>query len=827
MNTSFQNQNTGANANPSNHQYLRIGASTHAIDQFLNGNMAEVLVYTEVLNDAQRLIIENYLSSKYNLAVATDLYAYEGSGHRYELAGIGQLAGGNNADAQGSSIVRINNASSLDNGDFLLWAHDNTSTNAIDTDVPAAYGTAFGRRLERTWRATRTGDVGTVTVSIDLTGILFGNPASYELLIDADGNFSSGATSHTAGYSLDPVTNIATWTGVTIPDGHYFTVGNPEGIISVTSGLWGTPATWNCNCVPPASSSPIVNTTHTVDIDIVTEVRELFVRTGGILTSNFPASNLSVTEYINNVGTINGNVGTITLSGATTTSVDNTGTLNFGNLTVNGIGGGIINSPGIGITGTLSVIEGTLNAGTDRLTLISTATQTARVGTTGANGFYTGRIIFQRFITGNDPNYADLASPVQSSTFADWAGELLLHFANNQSASAYTYSEPLDDWAPVATSSKALIPGEGYEIYLTDNFQFTSFSNTTLDTRGLPNTGNQILDARVSFTPGNSGSNLVGNPFHSVIAWDAVFNSSSNIINAYDIYDRNTYAYETFGAGSEIPTNSGFWVYTTNSNPTFRIPESAKTTTTNSSIRSMGERLPYMVVQLSTVEKGQTFAHKFRVGHFYEATNEFDVMDKPFRKSPHTKAPSITAFTQGREVNMYSFNSSENMYTIPLKTKVGVNGKYTITFDHLDLFDEYAYIALEDKATGMLYDIRLLDFGYEATLQSTDNENRFVLHFNKQGTATNAASISSMEEQINITRINREHTVHFSFDNDKQVRISVTNLMGQEIMPTAVTRVSYGAHTFRLPESFNGVYFVNVIDGERIVSKKMVINGDY
>ena len=93
---------------------ITIGAFPSPINHYLDGDVAELIVFNTI-DSAERTIIENYLSSKYNVSIASgkDLYAYDGS-YGYEVAGIGQYSTNHTTnDALGSGIVRIFNPSAL------------------------------------------------------------------------------------------------------------------------------------------------------------------------------------------------------------------------------------------------------------------------------------------------------------------------------------------------------------------------------------------------------------------------------------------------------------------------------------------------------------------------------------------------------------------------------------------------------------------------------------------------------------------------------------------------------------------------------------------
>jgi hypothetical protein len=164
-----------------------------------------MIFYHTALNDAQMIIIQNYLAAKFNVSLAAnDVYTRDNAGqgdYDYDVAGIGRVNASNiHSDAQGTGIVRISNPSNLGDGEFLMWGHNNVSLLSINTtDVPAG----VEGRLDRTWRVSEvsTGgggvNVGNVDIQFDLSSLLQPITASdLRLLIDHDGDgiFNEGGT---------------------------------------------------------------------------------------------------------------------------------------------------------------------------------------------------------------------------------------------------------------------------------------------------------------------------------------------------------------------------------------------------------------------------------------------------------------------------------------------------------------------------------------------------------------------------------------------------------------------------------------------------------
>ncbi|CAG5081352.1 Calx-beta domain-containing protein [Parvicella tangerina] len=210
---------------------LALGGEQDAVDggydagQDYDGDIAETIMYNVKLNTAQRNIVNNYLAAKYGLTVANDLYAFEGTfGH--EVAGIGREDVNNfHQDGQGSSIIRMNTASDLGDGEYMLWGHDNVALNDGTYTAPWTGTNPPGvdNSLHRVWRVDETGDLGTVTVMVDVSALTITSTGDLVLMIDSDdGDFVNASTIALSSYSAP----YAVFTGVDFSDGDWFTLGS-------------------------------------------------------------------------------------------------------------------------------------------------------------------------------------------------------------------------------------------------------------------------------------------------------------------------------------------------------------------------------------------------------------------------------------------------------------------------------------------------------------------------------------------------------------------------------------------------------------------------
>jgi len=190
----IQVANESSSSMVNSNQDLILGALNKNYRAYLSADYAEVIQYNFSLNDAQHIIVHNYLSAKYNVSLVNDnIYDQdEPSNGNFdnEVAGIGRIDAANqHTTAQGTGVVGVSAPAQLDDNEFLLWGHDGgTLAMGAAADLPATVDTRMGR----TWRVSevdQTGaavDVGSVTMRWDLSSQPTVDPSDLRLLIDTD-----------------------------------------------------------------------------------------------------------------------------------------------------------------------------------------------------------------------------------------------------------------------------------------------------------------------------------------------------------------------------------------------------------------------------------------------------------------------------------------------------------------------------------------------------------------------------------------------------------------------------------------------------------------
>ncbi|MDD2984351.1 MAG: T9SS type A sorting domain-containing protein [Crocinitomicaceae bacterium] len=222
----------------------------------------------------------------------------------------------------------------------------------------------------------------------------------------------------------------------------------PGDYISITSGNWGTPSTWDANAVPGVADNVTISTGHTVTVDgnnqgannavvngtivygatptILTVGGNLTVNTGGLVNvfSGTTGKTITVSGNIINNGTIDLSVGAtttgnLTLNGATVQTVSGSGTFNTGvirNLIFSNTNTATPNINwsfnNVKVAYNLSLTGARVNLGTNKLTFGNNAagnTLTAPVGTGFLPGgkfsrYWTATATGTALVAGTDPS---------------------------------------------------------------------------------------------------------------------------------------------------------------------------------------------------------------------------------------------------------------------------------------------------------------------------------------------------------------------------------------------------------------------------------------
>jgi hypothetical protein len=278
---------------------LAIGGEQDDVDggyvsgQAFDGDIAEVIMFDAYINDAQRTIIENYLNVKYGISISNDVFASGDPSYSYDLTGIGQeLDGNHTSSVSGTTGFYIESTGSLDNGDYIIFAHNNSANSVSTSDITGG----VQERWAKDWYIEQTGSQNAQIIFDLPEGIAGGqypqNISNYVLLYRSgtSGNYSIATTSSVDYADADQVSFSIL--GANLADG-YYTLGTLDQTNSpvlgqagttwytLVSGNWSDPDIWTLDpsgALPnnPTNSYPqnatdkvVIKTGKTVTMDLL------------------------------------------------------------------------------------------------------------------------------------------------------------------------------------------------------------------------------------------------------------------------------------------------------------------------------------------------------------------------------------------------------------------------------------------------------------------------------------------------------------------------------------------------------------------------------
>jgi len=256
---------TGADANPSGHQLTRLGASsvnasgtTTPAGAFLNGDIAEAMVFNTVFNTAQRTVMENYLGAKYAINLTSDqaaTYQSLNATYRNDVIGIGKASDASTSLLSGLSGLQLA-ATALTTNDAWVFAGNGDAYNSttsiqtanalVQTHLPAGVTDRWSRVWNvETINTVAAGDTLALTFDWNAGGLggSFDATDTFALLYSSTENPTSFTRLLASQSSLDAAAKTVTFdlTGASLADGYYTIaiVPEPGPALLVVTGLGG------------------------------------------------------------------------------------------------------------------------------------------------------------------------------------------------------------------------------------------------------------------------------------------------------------------------------------------------------------------------------------------------------------------------------------------------------------------------------------------------------------------------------------------------------------------------------------------------------------
>jgi hypothetical protein len=226
---------------------FRIGrtATDNSKEKYANVDVAETIIYTASLNEAERTIVSSYLANKYGLSTAgAKIRGYDYAASYFgDFAGIGRATSTADHLSSNSDVLNFEVGGAVDASGFamddqyIFVGHDNGARENFSTSSfsePINDLRADAKRIGRTWRADLKFNNGSgpksVTISVDADS-LPGKPNagdSYFILVD---NGSPSFDGSPEAYELTGSGTLSTT--VELADGDYIAVGAGQRTVNV------------------------------------------------------------------------------------------------------------------------------------------------------------------------------------------------------------------------------------------------------------------------------------------------------------------------------------------------------------------------------------------------------------------------------------------------------------------------------------------------------------------------------------------------------------------------------------------------------------------
>ncbi len=410
---------------------------------------------------------------------------------------------------------------------------------------------------------------------------------------------------------------------------------------------------------------------------------------------------LSFEDDFTNNGTFN-STGTVTFDGTSSQSITGSSATSFENLTISNttatvtIGGG-----GTSVEGVLTVANGGALATGGVLTLVSDASGAVSVADlTGAT--VSGNVNYERYFDGSGDVWRNFGIAVSAGLVTDITSA---GYTVNGNDLAY-YNEATDAWVNQDAFGSSLSNNRGYSLYTR-----AENGNHTISFKGSLNTGTQNPTVTRGGSGGDTGWNLVNNPYASTIDFDLL--TRANLDNNVAVWNTagSAYVYWNGSTGSLtnglISSGQGFWVHSTSGTPSLTINENDKSSSSSSFLRtsSLTNHLVISLLQDEKVDK--TFIH-FRD----DATDNFDTELDGLKLSNGIYNLSSLA-SSGESLSINSLPFSECDKTIKFNMTNISEGTYKVKFEDLVTFETAFTFTLVDNFLGnsvILEEGSIIDF---------------------------------------------------------------------------------------------------------------------
>ncbi len=573
----------------------------------------------------------------------------------------------------------------------------------------------------------------------------------------------------------------------------------------------------------------------------------------GTTGTNNSGGSLTLNGTLNLIGTFhlrNNNDGTGPLANQTTNlTINPTGQANIGTLIANlvsGVGSNITVLGRLNIATELNVLDGNLITN-GQVTLLSTATNTARISPILPGASITGEVTLQRYVPNRGWHFIGHAS-TSGQLLANWNDNFNTYgpmpgtkFFNPgpKTSSIFAY----DDFAPSVLSPEI----NGWYVPTTTNVEFRrgyrvhfGAAPVTFDNKGP--VANGTVTTNLSYTPATSyiGWNLISNPHPAPINWDAVVLTNTNpalvtfnpAINKYQVY-LTSGAYGPAGyptantvinaAGNILASSQAFMVRANGVGASVAFPQTAKASSAGTFYRSTSIVENTVRIKLSDSKTTDEAIVRFMdiASPAYELGFDADKISNP-------DFTIYTASMPDQKLAINSLGSIKGTEVVPIVIQSYQSGNFTLTFDELNSFASATSIYLKDNVLKTVTEVNeTTSYAFALKANESNAASRFELIFAQQAGLSFSSDLFKSQVKLYPNPADAQSGVKLLLNGfaNEIVTIEVSDLQGRVISST-VYNPTLSVETLVLngvDKLSAGTYIVRTVTNNGAKVEKLVI----
>ncbi|MES2680702.1 MAG: hypothetical protein V4635_12485 [Bacteroidota bacterium] len=495
------------------------------------------------------------------------------------------------------------------------------------------------------------------------------------------------------------------------------------------------------------------------------------------------------------------------------------------------------------VWGEVNLTNGDINSNSN-LYLRSDATNKGRITTIPGGSSITGTVNVETFALGGTTGWTNLGpSGINGLKVSSWDNQIPMtcvgcvysptvtgnnfvsirafeENANQNTAAAY----------PELIATDNLNPAEGYWVYF-GNGNLTT-TDITYTVAGTVTQGAKILGLLKQHGSKGNGFNLVSNPYPCPIDWDQIYDDNVTASSSFSTeVSRTIYVYvpglghtsyvngvssHTAGITKNIPMGQGFYIQALVDGTQVNVQESQKISNNQALLKTTNTNIGNVI---RLVANGGGSENSAAIRFHSDATTGFDAQFDAKTFDAPTGVLSISTKVEGVE---YSINSIPNAKfedaVIPVVLKHASFGSYTITGTDLQNLPN-SCVELKDKLTNTVHNLKAGPYVFNVAANS-DSETRFELRVCSDITMS-VDETKLNEQNVFISQDNNGVYVKLNYAKSTKSTISVTNILGQQVIDTKSVTVENDVIRLNVPEK-NQILFVTVTSEDSKVTKKIV-----